>query len=35
MIASKLKGLSLSQLVGFVNISNYAPFIAIKINVKE
>ena len=33
--ASKLKGLSLSQLVDFVNISNYAPFSAIEINVKE
>ena len=35
LIASKLKGLSLSQLVDFVNISNYAPFSAIEINVKE
>ena len=33
--ASKLKGLSLSQLVDFVNISNYAPFSALEINVKE
>ena len=32
--ASKLKGLSLSQLVDFVNIFNYAPFSAIEIKIK-
>ena len=34
MIASKLKGLSLSQLVDFVNIFNYSPFSAIEIKTK-
>ena len=32
--ASKLTGLSLSQLVDFVNIFNYSPFSAIEIKTK-